>query len=198
MTLTNKVKVKKRPIRKTPYEWYVDEAKRWNVDRILSKDEYNTLHKKDNRKLTPYERYVIRAKELNVEIFTKGEYESSIELNEKKGRKVNDWILPSWQFYNNHTDAQIDAMWKAAKLKNPELTRDQFIRDRGWNSIDQAASNMYEEIQASEEYQKIEAQIEKLEAKEDLDLIESWRLRRLKEDKAAMLHTISQQIYGSE
>ena len=86
-TLTNKVKVKKRPIRKTPYEWYVDEAKRWNVDRILSKDEYNTLHKKDNRKLTPYERYVIRAKELNVEIFTKGEYEGSIELNEKKGRK---------------------------------------------------------------------------------------------------------------
>lgn len=198
MTLTNKVKVKKRPIRKTPYEWYVDEAKRWNVDRILSKDEYNTLHKKDNRKLTPYERYVIRAKELNVEIFTKGEYESSIELNEKKGRKVNDWILPRWQFYNDHTDAQIDAMWKAAKLKNPELTRDQFIRDRGWNAIDQAASNMYEEIQASEEYQNLEAQIEKLEAKEDLDLIESRRLRRLKEDKAAMLHQISQQIYGSE
>ena len=89
-------------------------------------------------------------------------------------------------------------MWRAAKLKNPELTRDQFIRDRGWNSIDQAASNMYKEIQASEEYQNLEAQIEKLEAKEDLDFIESRRLRRLKEDKAAMLHTISQQIYGSE
>ena len=198
MTLTNKVKVKKRPIRKTPYDWYVDEAKRWNVDRILSKDEYNTLHKKDNRKLTPYERYVIRATELNVEIFTKGEYESSIELNEKKGRKVNDWILPRWQFYDDHTDSQIDAMWKAAKLKNPELTRDQFIRDKGWNTIDKAASDMYEEIQATEEYQRIEAQIEKLEAKEELDLIESRRLRKLKEDKAAMLHQISQQIYGSE
>ena len=198
MTLTNKVKVKKSPIRKTPYEWYVDEAKRWNVDRILSKDEYNTLHKKDNRKLTPYERYVIRAKELNVEIFTKGEYESSIELNEKKGRKVNDWILPRWQFYDDHTDAQIDAMWKAAKLKNPELTRDQFIRDRGWNAIDNAASDMYEKIKATEKYQSIEAQIEKLEAKEELDSIESNKLRRLKEDKAAMLHQISQQIYGSE
>ena len=198
MTLTNKVKVKKRPIRKTPYDWYVDEAKRWNVDRILSKDEYNTLHKKDNRKLTPYERYVIRATELNVVIFTKGEYESTIELNEKKGRKVNDWILPRWQFQNNKTDKQIDAMWKAAKLKNPELTRDQFIRDRGWNAIDKRASDMYEDIKASDEYQSIEAEINKLEDKEDLDLWESRRLRRLKEDKEAMLHTISQQIYGSE
>ena len=198
MTLTNKVKVKKRPIRKTPYEWYVDEAKRLNVGRILSKDEYNTLHKRDNRKLTPYERYVIRAKELNVEIFTKGEYEGSIELNEKKGRKINDWILPRWQFYDDHTDKQIDAMWKAAKLKNPELTRDQFIRDRGWNAIDKRASDMYEEIQASEEYQKIEAEINKLEDKEDLDVWELKKLGKLKEDKMAMMHAISQQIYGSE
>ena len=191
-------KVKRRPIRKTPYEWYVDEAKRLNTGHILSKDEYNTLHKKDNRKLTPYQRYVIRAKELNVEVFTKGEYEATIKNNIEKGRKVNDWILPRWQFQGDHTDAQIDAMFNAAKLQNPEITRDQFIRDRGWDTINKQAEDMYEEIQASEKYQEIEAEIEKLEDKEDLDLIESRRLRRLKEDKAAMLHTISQQIYGSE
>ena len=201
MTLTNNVKVKKRPIRKTPYEWYVDEAKRLNTGRILSKDEYSALHKKDVRKLTPYERYVIRATELNVEIFTKGEYEGSIELNEKKGRKVNDWILPRWQFQGDNTDKQIDAMWNAAKLQNPGITRDQFIRDRGWETIDKQAEDLYEQIKSTEEYKRLDAEIEKLENKardEDLDLWESRRLNKLKNDKAAMLHQISQQIYGSE
>lgn len=197
--MTQTYKVKKRPIRKTPYEWYVDEAKRLNTGRILSKDEYNTLHRNDAKKLTPYQRYVIRAKELNVEIFTEGEYDTTIDFNRKKGRKVNDYILARWQFQGTKTDLQIDAMFNAAKLQNPELTRDQFIRDRGWETIDQQASDMYEKIQASDEYKRIEAEIEKLENKgEDLDLLEKRKLRMLKEDKEAMLHTISQQIYGSE
>lgn len=198
--MTQTYKVKRRPIRKTPYEWYVDEAKRLNTGRILSKDEYNTLHKNDAKKLTPYQKYVIRAKELNIgAIFSEGEYDTTIKFNIDKGRKVNDYILARWQFQGDNTDKQIDAMFNAAKLQNPELTRDQFIRDRGWNTIDKAASDMYEEIKATDEYQRLEAEIEKLENKgKDLDLIERKRLYRLKDEKAAMLHTISQQIYGSE
>ena len=202
MTSTNNVKVKKRPIRKTPYEWYVDEAKRLNTGRILSKDEYNALHKTNESKLTPYERYVIRAKELNVEtILKEGNYNETIKLNKEKGRKINDWILARWQFQGKKTDKQIDAMWKAAQLKNPELTREQFIRERGWKAVDKVAEDLYAEIVASEDYQRIEAQIEKLEDKakeEDLDLIDSERLRKLKEDKYALLHQISQQVYGSD
>lgn len=202
MTSTNNVKVKRRPIRKTPYEWYVDEAKRLNTGRILSKDEYNTLHKDDVRKLTPYQRYVIRAKELNVEtILKEGNYNETIKLNKDKGRKINDWILARWQFQGKKTDAQIDAMWNAAKLKNPELTRDQFIRERGWKNVDKAAEDLYAEIKSSEEYQETEAEIEELENKEidkGLDSWESRRLRELREDKYAMLHQISQQVYGSD
>ena len=200
--MTQTYKVKKRPIRKTPYEWYVDEAKRLNTGRILSKDEYNTLHKNDAKKLTPYQRYVIRAKELNVEtILREGAYEETIKLNKDKGRKINYWILAKWQFQGKKTDAQIDAMFNAAKLKNPELTRDQFIRERGWKNIDKAAEDLYAEIVSSEEYQRIDAQIEELENKardEDLDSIDSSRLRKLKEDKDALLHQISQQVYGSD
>ena len=198
--MTQTVKVKRRPIRKTPYEWYVNETKKWNIEHTLSKDEYKALHKDEHKKkLTPYQRYVIRARELNIgAIFTEGEFDSSIKLNREKGRKVNDYILARWQFFGDHTDKQIDAMWNAAKLVNPELTRDQFISERSWETIDQQAENLYEEIKASDEYQRVEAEIEELENKENLDLLEKRKLNRLKADKAAMLHTISQQIYGSE
>lgn len=198
--MTQTYKVKRRPIRKTPYEWYVDEAKRLNTGRILSKDEYNTLHKNDAKKLTPYQKYVIRAKELNVgAIFSEGEYDTTIKFNIDKGRKVNDYILARWQFYDDHTDKQIDAMFNAAKLKNPELTRDEFIRNRGWKTIDEQASDLYEKIKSTDEYQRLEAEIEKLENKgEDLNSLEKIKLIRLKNEKDAMLHTISQQIYGSE
>ena len=157
---------------------------------------------KTKRKLTPYERYVIRAKELKVEtILKEGAYNSTVELNREKGRKVNPEIIARWQSQGKKTDKQIKAKWHAAQLKNPNLTRAQFIREKGWETIDQQAEDLYEEIQSTKEYQRIEAEIEELENKErdlGLDLIESRRLRRLKEDKAAMLHTISQQIYGSE
>ena len=193
-------KVKRRPIRKTLYEWYVDEAKKLNTGRILSEDQYKDLHKNDTKKLTPYQKYIIRATELNVgAIFTEGEYDATIKDNTKKGRNINEYILARWQFQEDHSDAEVDAAFQAAKLKNPGLTRDQFIRDRGWNTIDKAASDMYEEIKASDEYQRLEADIEKLENKgEDLDLLDKIRLRNLREQKAAKLHTISQQIYGSE
>ena len=198
--MTQTVKVKRRPIRKTPYEWYVHETKKWNVDRTLSKDEWKALHKDEyKKKITPYQRYVIRARELNVPIFTEGEYYASVDLHEQKGRKVNPELTARWQFFDDHTDKQIDAMWKAAKLQNPELTRDQFISEKGWNTIDQQASALYKEIKATEEYQKIEAEIEELEDKgEDRDFLDTRRLNRLKADKEAMLHAISQQIYGSE
>ena len=202
MNSTDKVKVKRRPIRKTPYEWYVDEMKKLNIDRVLTKDEYRALHKNDANKLTPYQRYVIRATELNVgTILKEGNYNETIKLNEEKGRKINDWILARWQFQGKKTDKQIDAMWRAAQLKNPELTREQFIRERGWKAVDKVAEDLYAEIVASEDYQRIEAQIEKLEDKakeEDLDLIDSERLRKLKEDKYTILHQISQQVYGSD
>ena len=57
-------------------------------------------------------------------------------------------------------------MFNAAKLKNPKLTRTQFIRDRGWENIVKQTEDLYEEIQSSEEYQRTEAEIEKLENKE--------------------------------
>ena len=199
MTLTNKVKVKRRPIRKTPYGWYVDEAKRLNTGRILSEDQYKDLHKNDAKKLTPYQKYVIRATELNIDaILTKGEYDTNIDFNTKKGRKVNEYILPRWQFYGNHTDKQIDAMWNAAKLQNPELTRDEFIRNRGWKTIDEQASDLYEKIKATDEYKRVEEEIEKLENKEHLNWTDRIRLEDLILEKSAMLHQISQQVYGSE
>ena len=200
--MTQTYKVKRRPIKKTPYEWYVDEAKRLNTGRILSKDEYNTLHKNDVKKLTPYQRYVIRAKELNVEtILKEGAYEETIKLNKDKGRKINDWILARWQFQGKKTDKQIDAMFNAAKLKNPELTRDQFIRERGWKNIDKAAEDLYAEIKSSEEYQRTSEEIERLETRErekGLDWLETRRLRELRDKMDEMLHQISQQIYGSD
>ena len=187
------------------YNKYVVKAKELNIH-YLSKDEYDVLHKKNlkkiKRKFTPYERYVLRARELNVKtILKEGGYNETIRLNRKKGRKVNPEIIARWQFQGKKTDKQIDAMFNAAKLKNSKLTRTQFIRDRGWENIDKQAEDLYEEITSTEEYQRIEAQIEILEEKakdEDLDLIDSRRLKKLKEDKYALLHQISQQVYGSE
>lgn len=154
---------------------------------------------KPKRKLTPYEKYVIRAKELGIEtILKKGAYDSTIELNREKGRKVNPEIIARWQAQGKKTDKQIKAKWHAAKLVNPNLTRAQFIREKGWETIDKQAEDLYKEIKATDEYQRVEAEIEELENKEYLDLLDSRRLRRLKADKAAMLHQISQQIYGSE
>ena len=182
------------------YKKYITKAKKLYVDDILSKDEYDALHKKDFRKLTLYEKYVIRAKELKVDtILTEGEYHTTIKFNTDKGRQANPDILARWQFHGEHTDAQIEAMLHAAKLQNPKITRGQFIRAKGWETIDKQASDLYEEIQASDEYQRLEAEIERLENKgRDIDSIDSRRLRNLRADKAAMLHQISQQIYGSE
>lgn len=157
---------------------------------------------KTKRKLTPYEKYVIRAKELNVyPILKEGAYNSTIKLHREKGRKVNPEIIARWQAQGKKTDKQIKSKWNAAKLQNPNITRAQFIRERGWETIDQQAEDLYEKIKSTKEYQEIEAEIEELENKKldwKLDLIESRRLNRLKEQKSMMLHQISQQIYGSE
>ena len=128
-------------------------------------------------------------------------------------KEVNttDWIIVggillalivgglTFAHFRQTADKQIEAMLNAAKLQNPKITRGQFIRARGWETIDKQASDLYEEIQATDDYQRLEAEIERLENKgKDIDLIDSRRLRNLRADKAAMLHQISQQIYGSE
>ena len=122
------------------------------------------------RKLTSYERYLVKAKELNVDyVLTEGEYYATVRFNREKGRKVNHEILARWQFQGDHTDKQIKAMWNAAKLQNPEITRAQFIREQGWENINQQASNLYA---------KIKAENPEMTSKD-------------------ISHIISQQIYGS-
>ena len=101
------------------------------------------------RKLTSYERYLVRAKELNVDyVLTEGEYYATVRFNREKGRKVNHEILARWQFQGDNTDKQIKAMWNAAKLQNPDMTKAQFIRDKGWENINQQAADLYAKIKA--------------------------------------------------
>ena len=101
------------------------------------------------RKLTSYERYLVKAKELNVDyVLTEGEYYATVRFNREKGRKVNHEILARWQFQGDNTDKQIKAMWNAAKLQNTDMTKAQFIRDKGWENINQQASNLYAKIKA--------------------------------------------------
>ena len=119
--------------------------KKGKVVVITKKGKRQTIKKK----LTSYERYVVRAKELKVDyILTEGEYYATLRFNREKGRKVNHEILARWQFQGDHTDKQIKAMWNAAKLQNPEITRAQFIREQGWENINQQASNLYAKIKA--------------------------------------------------
>lgn len=119
--------------------------KKGKVVVIAKKGKRQTIKKK----LTSYERYVVRAKELNVDyILTEGEYYATVRFNREKGRKVNHEILARWQFQGDNTDKQIKAMWNAAKLQNPDMTRAQFIRDKGWENINQQASNLYAKIKA--------------------------------------------------
>ncbi len=99
------------------------------------------------RKLTSYERYLVKAKELKVDyVLTEGEYYATVRFNREKGRKVNHEILARWQFQGDHTDKQIKAMWNAAKLQNPDLTKAQFIREQGWENINQQAANLYTKL----------------------------------------------------
>ena len=101
------------------------------------------------RKLTSYERYLVKAKELNVDyVLTEGEYYATVRFNREKGRKVNHEILARWQYQGDHTDKQIKAMWNAAKLQNPDLTKAQFIREQGWENINQQAANLYTKLKA--------------------------------------------------
>lgn len=119
--------------------------KKGKVVVIAKKGKRQTIKKK----LTSYERYLVKAKELNVDyVLTEGEYYATVRFNREKGRKVNHEILARWQFQGDNTDKQIKAMWNAAKLQNPELTRAQFIRDKGWENINQQASNLYAKIKA--------------------------------------------------
>lgn len=119
--------------------------KKGKVVVIAKKGKRQTIKKK----LTSYERYVVRAKELNVDyILTEGEYYATVRFNREKGRKVNHEILARWQFQGDHTDKQIKAMWNAAKLQNPDMTRAQFIRDQGWENINQQAANLYTKLKA--------------------------------------------------
>lgn len=119
--------------------------KKGKVVVIAKKGKRQTIKKK----LTSYERYLVKAKELNVDyILTEGEYYATVRFNREKGRKVNHEILARWQFQGDNTDKQIKAMWNAAKLQNPDMTRAQFIRDKGWENINQQASNLYAKIKA--------------------------------------------------
>ena len=119
--------------------------KKGKVVVITKKGKRQTIKKK----LTSYERYVVRAKELNVDyVLTEGEYYATVRFNREKGRKVNHEILARWQFQGDHTDKQIKAMWNAAKLQNPDLTKAQFIREQGWENINQQASNLYTKLKA--------------------------------------------------
>lgn len=119
--------------------------KKGKVVVIAKKGKRQTIKKK----LTSYERYVVRAKELNVDyVLTEGEYYATVRFNREKGRKVNHEILARWQFQGDNTDKQIKAMWNAAKLQNPDMTRAQFIRDKGWENINEQAANLYAKIKA--------------------------------------------------
>lgn len=119
--------------------------KKGKVVVIAKKGKRQTIKKK----LTSYERYLVRAKELKVDyVLTEGEYEATVRFNREKGRKVNHEILARWQFQGDHTDKQIKAMWNAAKLQNPDLTKAQFIREQGWENINQQAANLYAKLKA--------------------------------------------------
>lgn len=119
--------------------------KKGKVVVITKKGKRQTIKKK----LTSYERYVVRAKELNVDyVLTEGEYYATVRFNREKGRKVNYENLARWQSQGDNTDKQIKAMWNAAKLQNPDMTRAQFIRDKGWENINQQAENLYAKLKA--------------------------------------------------
>ena len=119
--------------------------KKGKVVVIAKKGKRQTIKKK----LTSYERYLVKAKELKVDyILTEGEYYATVRFNREKGRKVNHEILARWQFQGDNTDKQIKAMWNAAKLQNPDMTRAQFIRDKGWENINQQAANLYTKLKA--------------------------------------------------
>ena len=152
-------------------------------------------------KSSKYEKYVAYARQSKLDyILTESDYKTTEVRNRNKGIKVSPKAVVRWQLQGERSDKQIKAMWNAAKLRDPNLTRAQFIREKGWENIDREAEDLYKEIQSTERYQTVKAEIEKLEEKRrdsKLDLLDSRRLRLLREERAAMLHIISQQIYGS-
>ena len=83
-------------------------------------------------KASKYEKYVTYARQSKVDyILTEGEYKTTEIRNRNKGRKVTPETVVRWQIQEGHTDKQIKAMVKAAKLRNPNITRAQFVREKG-------------------------------------------------------------------
>ena len=100
-------------------------------------------------KASKYEKYVTYARQSKVDyILTEGEYKTTEIRNRNKGRKVTPEIVVRWQIQEGHTDKQIKAMVKAAKFKNPNITRAQFVRERGWDNIDREATALYSKLKA--------------------------------------------------
>jgi hypothetical protein len=94
--------------------------------------EKKSRQQKPKAKLSRYEKYKAYAQQEKLDYtLTESEYKTTEVRNKEKGRKVTPKNVVRWQKQGGHTDKQINAMLKAAKRHDAEITKAQFVREKG-------------------------------------------------------------------
>ena len=109
--------------------------------------EKKSRQQKPKRKISKYEKYKAYAQQEKLDyILTESEYKTTEVRNKEKGRLVTPSNVVRWQRQGGHTDKQINAMYRAAKRRDEDLTKAEFVREQGWKQIKKEASDLYEEL----------------------------------------------------
>lgn len=113
---------------------------------------------KPKAKLTDYERYVNIARDNGLpksEILSRNNYELNIASYRQRGVKLNPTILVRRQLQGGLSDKEFRARLNAARRMDPTMSRKKFIQTQGWESIDNYASQRYEELKAIYHYDEL-------------------------------------------
>ena len=107
---------------------------------------------KPKAKLTEYERYLNIARDNKVpksEILTKEEYNTVVISNKQRKRGTDPNSIVRQQLQDGLSDKQYRARLNAARHMDPTMSRKKFTETKGWEVIDNMASELYAELKAT-------------------------------------------------
>ncbi len=106
------------------------------------------VSKKRLDQMSDYDKYRHYCDVYGIKPESKKVYEVSIKLAKERGKDISPAEFARRQFHDDLSDKEVMARYKVAKntaeLLGKDLTLSEFMKNKGWQQIDEMASNIYQ------------------------------------------------------